>query len=43
MHKVNTTRIGESYYYPDSIKWGVPIPKRRLIRSDALDYYDGEE
>jgi uncharacterized cupin superfamily protein len=35
--------VGESYYYPDSRKWGVPLPERRLIRSDALDYYDGEE
>ena len=35
--------IGESCHYPDSNKWSVPIPERRLIRSDALDYYDGEE
>src|SRR4051812_48998287 len=35
--------LGESYYYPDSDKWSVPIPKRTLVRSDALDYYDGEE
>jgi uncharacterized cupin superfamily protein len=35
--------IGEAHYYPDSNKWGVPIPDRRVIRSDALDYYDGEE
>jgi uncharacterized cupin superfamily protein len=34
---------GESYYYPDSKKWGVTSPERRTIRSDALDYYDGEE
>lgn len=35
--------IGESCYYPDSKKWGVRSPERRLIRSDALDYFDGEE
>jgi uncharacterized cupin superfamily protein len=35
--------LGESYYYPDSKKWSVPIPERRLLRSDALGYYDGEE
>ena len=26
-----------------SNKWGVPIPERRIVRSDALDYFDGEE
>jgi len=36
--------VAETYYYPDSNKWSVPIPKRKLIRSDnALGYYDGEE
>ena len=35
--------IGESSYYPDSKKWLVRSPQRRLMRSDALDYYDGEE
>ncbi|HEV2330751.1 MAG TPA: cupin domain-containing protein, partial [Verrucomicrobiae bacterium] len=35
--------INESWYYPDSKKWSVPIPERRYLRSDALDYYDGEE
>ncbi len=35
--------IGEAHYYPDSKKWGVPLPERRMIRSDALAYYDGEE
>lgn len=35
--------LGESCYYPDSKKWMVLSPERRLIRSDALDYYDGEE
>jgi uncharacterized cupin superfamily protein len=35
--------FGESCHYPDSNKWVVRSPERRLIRSDALDYYDGEE
>jgi uncharacterized cupin superfamily protein len=35
--------IGESYYYPDSGKWGVNVPERRVLRSEPLDYYDGEE
>jgi len=35
--------IGESSYYPDSKKWIVRSPERRLIRSEALEYYDGEE
>jgi uncharacterized cupin superfamily protein len=35
--------LGESWYYPDSGKWGVRTPERRFLRSEALDYYDGEE
>mgnify|MGYP001794241944 CR=1 FL=1 len=35
--------IGESGYYPDSKKWIVRSPERRLMRSEALDYFDGEE
>ena len=35
--------IGESAYYPDSKKWLVRSPERRLLRGEALDYYDGEE
>jgi len=35
--------IGESAYYPDSKKWLVRSPERRLMRSDPLDYFDGEE
>ncbi len=34
---------GESCYYPDSNKWLVRSPERRLIRAEGLDYYDGEE
>ena len=35
--------VAESCYYPDSGKWIVRSPERRLIRSEALDYFDGEE
>jgi uncharacterized cupin superfamily protein len=35
--------VGESWYYPDSGKWGVQLPERRRLRGDALEYYDGEE
>ncbi len=35
--------IGESCHYPDSGKWAVRSPERRIICSEALDYYAGEE
>ena len=35
--------VGETCHYPDSNKWVVRSPERRLIRSEPLDYYDGEE
>lgn len=35
--------IGESCYMPDSKKWTVRSPERKIIRSDDIDYYDGEE
>jgi uncharacterized cupin superfamily protein len=35
--------IGESAYYPDSKKWLVRSPERTIIRSEPLDYLDGEE
>jgi uncharacterized cupin superfamily protein len=35
--------IGESCHYPDSRKWLVRSPERALIRSEPLDYLDGEE
>jgi uncharacterized cupin superfamily protein len=35
--------VGESCHYPDSGKWLVRSPERRLIRSEPLDYFDGEE
>jgi len=38
--------IGESSYYPDSKKWLVRSPKRRILHSDSPegeDYFLGEE
>lgn len=35
--------MGESCHYPDSDKWLVRSPGRRLIRSVPLDYFDREE
>lgn len=35
--------FGESCYYPDSKKWCVNSPESRVMRSEALDYFDGEE
>ncbi len=43
LYVVADNPIGESGYYPDSKKWIVRSPERRLIRSDNLDYFDGEE
>lgn len=35
--------IGESCHYPDTQKWLVRSPERKLIRSESVPYYDGEE
>jgi uncharacterized cupin superfamily protein len=35
--------IGESCHYPDSGKWAVESPEDRVLRSEKLEYYDGEE
>jgi uncharacterized cupin superfamily protein len=35
--------LGESCHYPDSKKWLVRSPEHRLVRSEALEYLDGEE
>jgi uncharacterized cupin superfamily protein len=43
LYVVADNPIGESLYYPDSQKWAVRAPERRLLRGEALDYYDGEE
>jgi uncharacterized cupin superfamily protein len=43
LYVVADNPIGESTYYPDSKKWGVRDPERRMMRSAPLEYYDGEE
>lgn len=43
LYVVADNPIGESCHYPDSGKWAVHSPEGRLIRSDGLAYYDGEE
>lgn len=43
LYVVADNPIGESCYYPDSNKWLVRSPERRLLRSEGLEYYDGEE
>jgi uncharacterized cupin superfamily protein len=43
MYVVADNPIGESSYFPDSKKWMVRSPERRLIRYESLEYYDGEE
>jgi uncharacterized cupin superfamily protein len=43
LYVVADNPIGESCHYADSDKWLVRSPERRLIRSESLDYYDGEE
>lgn len=43
LYVVADNPMGESGYYPDSKKWMVRSPERKIIRSDGLDYYDGEE
>ncbi|MBC2605818.1 cupin domain-containing protein [Pelagicoccus albus] len=35
--------LGESCHYPDSGKWLVRSPQRTIIRSENLDYFDGED
>jgi len=35
--------FGESTHYPDSGKHSVRSPEHKLLRSEPLDYFDGEE
>jgi len=43
LYVVADNPLGESCHYPDSNKWLVRSPERRLMRGDSLDYFDGEE
>ena len=35
--------LGESCYYPDSKKWSIEGPRHRIVRSEPVDYFEGEE
>ncbi len=43
LYVVADNPIGESTHYPDSNKWAVRSPEKRLVRTATTDYYDGEE
>ncbi|MDB6122052.1 MAG: Cupin domain protein [Pedosphaera sp.] len=43
LYVVADNPMGESCHYPDSQKWFVRSPERKLIRSEGVEYYDGEE
>lgn len=43
MYLVADNPIGSSTYYPDSNKYAVRHAERRIVRSESLDYLDGEE
>lgn len=43
LYVVADNPIGESSYFDDSKKWLVRCPERAILRSNPLDYFDGEE
>lgn len=43
LYVVADNPVGESCYCPESGKWLVRSHERRLISSEPLDYFDGEE
>lgn len=43
LYTIADNPIGESWHYPDSDKYAVLVPKRRIMRSDEVPYYEGEE
>src|SRR5437868_12984215 len=43
LYVVADNPIGESTHYPDSRKWMVLSPERRVFRGEPLERYDGEE
>ena len=43
LYVVADNPIGESCHYPDSGKWLVRSPERKLVRGEVADYFDGEE
>ncbi len=43
LYVVADNPLGESCYYPDSKKWLVRSPERTFVRSEPVEYEDGEE
>jgi uncharacterized cupin superfamily protein len=43
LYVVADNPLGESCYYPDSNKWLVRSPERTFVRSEPIEYEDGEE
>ena len=43
LYVVADNPIGESTHYPDSNKWAVRSPERKLVRAANQDYYEAEE
>lgn len=43
LYVVADNPIGESTHYPDSNKWIVRSPERKVVRATHQDYYEGEE
>lgn len=46
MYVIADNPIGGSTHYPDSNKWAVRSPKRRMLRpnsAESVDYWEGEE
>jgi len=43
LYVVADNPIGESTHYPDSDKWAVRSPERKIVRAANKDYYEGEE
>ncbi len=43
IYVVANNPVGESCYYPDSKKWHVRDAQDQIVRSEPLDYLDGEE
>ena len=43
LYVVADNPVGESCHYPDSKKWLVRSPERKLLQSEVTDYFDGEE
>jgi uncharacterized cupin superfamily protein len=43
LYVVADNPINETCFYPDTGKLSVPLPERRIIKTGAAHYYEGEE